>query len=88
MYKDENGWLAGHDRFRIVAVNEHDRVIGYGISWRAPWTAAGELNHLLVVDPDARNQQVGSTLYREMEQWAGEVGASKLNFEVDDDDNG
>lgn len=54
--KDEHGFLTGYDRYRIVAVDEVGQVLGYGISWRAPWTAAGELNHVLIVHPDERGR--------------------------------
>ncbi|AZS15095.1 GNAT family N-acetyltransferase [Paenibacillus lutimineralis] len=83
--KNESGLLTGHDRMRIVAVNEDEAIIGYGISWRAPWTAAGELNHWLIVNPHYRNQGIGAALYNTLEQWANGIGASKLNYEVHDD---
>lgn len=86
LHKTENGLLAGFDRYRIVAVDEEDRIIGYGISWRAPWTAVGELNHSLVVEPSCRNQGIGHQLYVTLEKWAQTYGASKLNYEVSDDE--
>lgn len=82
--QNESGLLTGHDRMRIVAVNEDEAILGYGISWRAPWTAAGELNHCLIVNPHYRHQGIGAALYNALEQWANEVGASKLNYEVHD----
>jgi len=82
--KDELGRLTGFDRYRVVAVNEEGDLLGYAISWRAPWTAPGELNHMLIVDPIMRNQGIGSKLYEAIEHWAKSAGASKLNFEVPD----
>ncbi|WMT43011.1 GNAT family N-acetyltransferase [Paenibacillus sp. D2_2] len=83
--KNESGLLTGYDRMRIVAVDEKGVIVGYGISWRAPWTAAGELNHALIVNPHYRNQGIGAALYKKLEQWAYDIGASKLNYEVHDD---
>ncbi|WP_110933229.1 GNAT family N-acetyltransferase [Paenibacillus bouchesdurhonensis] len=86
LHKNERGWLAGFDRYRIVAVDVQGSILGYGISWRAPWTAEGELNHSLVVDPNSRNQGIGRQLYSTLEKWAQAHGASKLNYEVSDDE--
>ncbi|MGZ9583704.1 GNAT family N-acetyltransferase [Paenibacillus marinisediminis] len=83
--KNEAGLLIGFDRYRIVAVDEDDKLVGYGISWRAPWTAAGKLNHTLVVAPSHRNQGIGTELYNRLEQWASSNGASELCYEVRDD---
>lgn len=84
LWINEDGLLAGFDRYRLVAVNEKGEIVGYGISWRAPWTEAGELNHLLAVHPDYRKQGIGRALYKELENWAVLNGASKLNYEVND----
>ncbi|SDW35986.1 Predicted acetyltransferase [Paenibacillus sp. PDC88] len=86
LWINEDGQLAGFDRCRLVAVNDKGEVVGYGISWRAPWTEAGELNHLLAVHPDYRKQGIGRALYTELENWAVLNGASKLNYEVNDND--
>lgn len=86
LHMDESGLLGGFDRNRLVAVNEEDMPIAYGISWRAPWTAGGELNHTLVVDPQHRNQGIGRELYTQLEKWARDIGASRLNYEVRDED--
>lgn len=84
--KNEHGLLTGYDRFRIVAVDPAGMLVGYGISWRAPWTAPGELNHTLAIHPDHRSCGAGGALYRTLEHWAVGHGASKLNFEVRDDE--
>lgn len=86
LHKTENGLLGGFDRYRIVAVDEESRIIGYGLSWRAPWTAEGELNHVLVVEPSCRNQGIGHQLYITLEKWAQAHGASRLNYEISDDE--
>ncbi|AEI45540.1 GNAT family N-acetyltransferase [Paenibacillus mucilaginosus] len=80
--RDDQGRLTGHDRYRLVAVDDQDVPVAYGISWRAPWTAPGELNNLLIVSPDYRRQGAGQELYGRFEQWAYEVGASKINYEI------
>ncbi|GIP31800.1 GNAT family N-acetyltransferase [Paenibacillus sp. J2TS4] len=84
--RNENGLLTGFDRFRLVAVDEQEHILGYGISWRAPWTADGELNHTLVVGPQYRNQGIGNELYKNLEEWAVANGANKLNYEVRDNE--
>lgn len=81
---DEDGLLAGHDRYRIVCENERGEAVGYGISWRAPWTTHGELNHSLVVDPQYRGMGAGKALYDALEAWAVDCGASVLNYEIRD----
>lgn len=86
LHKNEYGLLAGFDRYRLVAIDEQRNIIGYGVSWRAPWTAEGELNHSLVVDPNSRNWGIGQQLYIALEKWARTHGASKLNYEVSDDE--
>lgn len=83
---DEKGLLTGFDRCRIVAEDLDNQVVGYGIAWRAPWTAAGELNHMLAVRPDCRKQGIGRSLYARLEAWALSVGAAKLNYEVRDNE--
>lgn len=87
LYLDENKLLAGFDRYVIVAVDAADIPIAYGISWRAPWTAHGELNHRLVVDPRYRHMGIGQEVYHHLEQWAHSIGASKLNYEIRDEDD-
>lgn len=86
LYLNEDGQLSGFDRHRIVAVSAQGKAAGYGISWRAPWTAAGELNQTLAVDPAYRGHGIGSMLYEQLEAWAVQNGASRLNIEVYDDD--
>jgi hypothetical protein len=61
-YIDENGLLAGYDRNRRVAVKEHDVIVGYVWSWRAPWTEPGHLNNTLAYRLVAELQDVGFCL--------------------------
>ncbi|WP_195575241.1 GNAT family N-acetyltransferase [Paenibacillus sp. 1001270B_150601_E10] len=86
LYRNEDGLLSGHDRERLVIVDSKQQVRGYGISWRAPWTAAGELNQTLVIDPAYRKTGLGTELYATLEEWAVQNAASKLNIVVQDDD--
>jgi GNAT superfamily N-acetyltransferase len=83
-YFDENGLLAGHCRERVVAVNEDGYVIGFAVSWRAPFTPPGDLSSHLVVDAGYRKQGVGQQLAAHLENWAREVGASRLLSELPD----
>ncbi|MFC9773767.1 GNAT family N-acetyltransferase [Paenibacillus chitinolyticus] len=84
--RDENGRLTGHDRQRLVAVNESGKIIGYGCSWRAPWTAPGTLYQKVLVDPAERKNGIGREIYAKLAAYADENGASKIVGEVRDND--
>ncbi|MEK8131806.1 GNAT family N-acetyltransferase [Paenibacillus filicis] len=83
---DENGRLAGYDRERRVAVTEAGEIIGFAISWRAPWTEPGHLCNTLVVDSRYRGQGIGDLLLAHVAQWASKSGASRMLSEAWDDD--
>ncbi|MBD2846902.1 GNAT family N-acetyltransferase [Paenibacillus sp. IB182496] len=83
---DNQGRLCGYGRLRLVAANPDGDVVGYGLAWRAPWTAPGELNHTLAVLPQARGQGCGGALYAQLEGWASEHKAHRLNYVVREDD--
>ncbi|SEG44349.1 GNAT family N-acetyltransferase [Paenibacillus sp. UNC499MF] len=84
--RDENGRLTGHDRQRLVAVNESGKIIGYGCSWRAPWTAPGTLYQKVLVDPEERKNGIGREIYAKLAAYADANGADKIVGMVRDDD--
>ncbi|MCG3088388.1 GNAT family N-acetyltransferase [Sporosarcina cyprini] len=81
---NEHGLLAGFGRTRVVAENEEGAIIGYGASFRAPWTDPGQFGSTFCVHPDYRNQGVGSLLLAHIEKWANEQQASILLSTVHD----
>ncbi|WP_438446339.1 GNAT family N-acetyltransferase [Gorillibacterium sp. sgz5001074] len=84
---NDNGKLGGHDRRRWVAVSEESgEIVGFGGVFRAPWNAPGELWHSVIVLPEHRHQGIGRTLYGCIEQWATEIGASRLVQQVKEND--
>lgn len=84
--KDERNKLTGWDRPKWVAEEEEGRVVGYAIAWRAPWTEPGMLILTVVVDAAHRGKGIGTALYAELLQWAQEIGASKLELSVHEND--
>lgn len=84
-WRNEQGLLAGYDRFRRVAVNSQDELLGYVWIWRAPWTEPGYVCLTLVVDKEHRKLGIGEALMSLACQWAIGIGASSLLSEVWDD---
>ncbi|GKU77692.1 GNAT family N-acetyltransferase [Paenibacillus sp. L3-i20] len=84
-WMDENGLLAGYDRTRRVAVNDHGHIVGYLYSWRAPWTEPGYLCTILLVDEQYRKQGIGTLLLQHMLNWAKDIGANAFMSTVWDD---
>jgi GNAT superfamily N-acetyltransferase len=81
---DENGLLTGFGRIRVVAEHSDGQVIGYGASWRAPWSDPGELASTFCVHPDYQRQGVGELIIFHLENWAAYHKASVLLSEVKD----
>ncbi|MFS0838316.1 N-acetyltransferase family protein [Paenibacillus sp. 1P03SA] len=84
--RDENGRLTGHDRRRLVAVNESGKIIGYGCSWRAPRTAPGMLYQKVLVAAEERKNGTGRQIYAKLAAYADANGADKIVGMVRDDD--
>lgn len=85
-YLNKDGLLAGYDRTRRVAVTEDGDIVGYLLSWQAPWTELGQINNTLIVMESYRRQGVGQLLARHAVLWSRELGATRLASEVWDDD--
>jgi GNAT superfamily N-acetyltransferase len=85
---DENGLLVGFGRTRIIAESGEGAIIGYGASFRAPWTNAGQLSSIFCVHPDFHRKGVGTMIYSHLENWARENQASLLTSIVMDNIEG
>jgi GNAT superfamily N-acetyltransferase len=81
---NEEGLLVGFGRIRIVVEDNEGKIIGYGASYRAPWTEAGQLSSIWCVHPDYRGQGIGSKLLEHIENWAKEHHATVLSSIVMD----
>ncbi len=77
---------AGRITHRMVAVNEHDEVIGYSVSVHEPWWPDEHFYVWVVVDPQWRKQGLGLALYEDAQAFLEEQGAVQLKSEVQDDD--
>ncbi|HWL24695.1 MAG TPA: GNAT family N-acetyltransferase [Ureibacillus sp.] len=82
--RDENGKLVGFGRTRVVAENIEGLIVGYGASFRAPWTDPGQIGSVFCVHPDFRGQGVGNMLLSHIEQWGIDHQASELSSIVMD----
>ncbi|MFP7300326.1 GNAT family N-acetyltransferase [Neobacillus niacini] len=81
---NETGLLTGFGRIRVLAENTDGKVIGYGSSWRAPWSDPGELASTFCVHPDYQRQGVGELILSYLENWAASQKASVLLSEIKD----
>lgn len=81
---NDNGLLTGFGRIRVLAENTSGQVIGYGTSWRAPWSDPGELASSFCVHPDYQRQGVGELILSHLENWAVSHKASVLLSKVKD----
>src|ERR1051325_6099761 len=71
----------GELRYEIVAVEEGGKVVGLGASGRRQSHPPGQFWIRIQVDPTARKQGIGSTLYTATTQWARELGATRFTTE-------
>jgi GNAT superfamily N-acetyltransferase len=81
---NDQGLLTGFGRIRVLAENTNGQVIGYGASWRAPWSDPGELASTFCVHPDYQREGVGKLILSYLEEWASSHQASLLLSEVKD----
>lgn len=78
---DENAPL-GRIRWRVVAVAEGGRIVGFGDTGRDPHLPAGQFWLNVIVDPAYRGQGIGEMLYEDVAGFAWELGATSLLSEV------
>lgn len=81
---NESNQLIGFGRHRIVAIDGKDNIIGYAVGWRAPWTDAGTICSILIVDPKFQNKGIGTALLNDLEAWCNEINADLLISEAPD----
>jgi ribosomal protein S18 acetylase RimI-like enzyme len=68
----------------VLVETTNGQVIGYGASWRAPWSDPGELASTFCAHPDYQRQGVGELILSYLENWAASHQASVLLSEVKD----
>jgi GNAT superfamily N-acetyltransferase len=73
----------GRVLYRVVAVEDGDRVVGVGETGREPWMLAGHFWVALYVALEARGQGIGSMLYDDLVEFAWEQGATRLLAHLD-----
>lgn len=78
---DENA-PRGRIRWRVVAVAEGGRIVGFGDTGRDPHLPAGQFWLNVIVDPALRGQGIGEMLYEDVAAFAWELGATTLLSEV------
>lgn len=78
---DENA-PAGRIRWRVAAVAEGGRIVGFGDTGRDPHLPAGQFWLNVIVDPADRCQGAGEMLYDDVAAFAWEMGATSLLSEV------
>ncbi|HYF90888.1 MAG TPA: GNAT family N-acetyltransferase [Symbiobacteriaceae bacterium] len=72
-------------RLRLVATDPSGYAVGYGWVQRMPYDDPGDFAIRVVVDPERREQGVGSALLAALEGWARERGARRFQCEFRDD---
>lgn len=71
---------------RKVAVNSHDKVIGYSVVFHAPWSPDYHFYVWVGVDPAWRGQGIGTALAADAQTFLQEQQATHLTSEVLDND--
>lgn len=77
---------AGQVLREMVAADEAGYVAGFSRIVRLPWWAQGRVSLWVVVDPALRGRGTGSLLYAEASAHATELGLTRWETEVMDDD--
>jgi GNAT superfamily N-acetyltransferase len=85
--EDDGRLPAATIRQRIVAVNEHGALVGYGLARRFPWEREGLFLIKASVAPDCRRQGIGTALADAAAQFALAQGATAFQTIIRDDDD-
>ena len=72
----------GRIRWRVAAVAEGGRIVGFGDTGRDPHLPAGQFWLNVIVDAAYRRQGIGEMLYEDVAAFAWELGATSLLSEV------
>jgi GNAT superfamily N-acetyltransferase len=86
LHEEEGFMLPGKIRRRWVAINEHDKVHGYGMVVKYPSEPVDLFHMQVIVDPAGRRQGIGTQLYDEAIRFAHEQGAGRVETEVREHD--
>lgn len=78
----------GTVRYRSIAVESGERVVGFAETGREEWMLPGYYWIVVAVAPDARCQGIGTMLLDDIVEFAWEQGASRLLAHVDPSDRG
>ena len=76
----------GRLHHRLVSVDENDAVIGYGGYVHEAHSPDGHFTAWVIVDPDCRDQGIGSALWDRLGEDLKENGATRLVSDVLDND--
>lgn len=83
-------WVAdlpeGRVVHRVVALDERECVVGYGVAAHETWYAPGLFNLWVIVDKAHRDQGTGARLYEDVLAFAVNHGITSLESEVREDD--
>jgi GNAT superfamily N-acetyltransferase len=74
--------------YRIGAVTQHGRLVGFGLAVSGPWDPIQQLGHFQLeirVDPEWRKKGIGSSIYKSLQSFAYDHGAVVLKACVGDD---
>ncbi len=78
----ESSAAAGHILWRVTAVGDDGRIVGYGDAEHDETLPAGHFRLMVAVDPAARGRGIGTMLYDDVAQFAWELGARALVAEI------
>jgi GNAT superfamily N-acetyltransferase len=71
-------------RERVVALDDQEQVIGFGICQRVPWMKSGKFGQFVSVDQAMARTGVGHKLITHLDGWAKSQGATLLQSYVRD----
>lgn len=82
LVEDESRYVPGKIRRRLVALSEHDYIVGYALAVHYPSQGKGKFHIQIVVDPAFRNRGIGASLYDQALAFVREQGAEVVYCEV------
>lgn len=85
--KAEDGWPTEGHLYRVVAVDEQDRLLGYAEAQHFAFNKPGKFYLRWLVDRAHRGQGIGRMLSTAAESFAREHGGTQFQISVRDDDD-